>query len=109
MFNPWLTLFILFLIQRRRVQKLFFLRLAKSRTIAQKLVERGQVRIDRARVMHPHSLVQPGQVLTFAAHNSVRVLRIDRLPERRGPAAEAQSCYSEIAAPQPIDVRVSKP
>jgi ribosome-associated heat shock protein Hsp15 len=92
-----------------RIDKLlFFLRLAKSRTLAQKLVEAGQVRIDRVRAAHPHTPVQAGQVLTLALHDRVRVLRIDTLPERRGPAAEAQHCYSEIAAPQPIDARVSK-
>ncbi len=91
-----------------RVDKLlFFLRLTKTRGSAQDLIEAGHVRIDRERVRHTNADVKPGQVLTIALHGTVRIIRVEALPLRRGPAAEAQACYSEIAPPQPIDVHGS--
>ena len=47
--------------------------------------------IDRA-----HAPVRVGNVLTFVKAGSVRVLQIEALPLRRGPAAEAQACYREL-------------
>jgi ribosome-associated heat shock protein Hsp15 len=40
--------------------------------------------------------------MSFAAHGKVRVLRIDALPERRGPAAEARLLYTELGQ-SPVD------
>lgn len=92
-----------------RIDKLlFFLRFTKTRALSQALVEAGHVRIDRERVDCAHARIQSGQVLTIALHGEVRVIRIGQLPIRRGPACEAQACYTELAAPQPIDVRGSK-
>ena len=43
-------------------------------------------------------IVKPGQVLSFPLHDRVRVLRVEALPARRGPASEAQACYTDLAA-----------
>ena len=75
------------------------IRLAKSRTLAQALVEQGHVRIDGKRVVKAAEEVRPGQVIAFPLHGSVRVLRVLALPVRRGPAAEARCHYEEIGAP----------
>ena len=48
--------------------------------------------------------IRVGDVLTFAHHGRVRVLRVEALPSRRGPAPEAQACYQELtpgASPPP--------
>lgn len=87
---------------------LFFLRLTKTRALAQALIEAGHLRIDRERTVQASSAVKPGHTLTIALHNHVRVIRIDRLPVRRGPASEAQACYAELVEPQPIDARAGK-
>jgi len=75
---------------------LFFIRLQKSRTLAQGLVETGYVRIDGRRVEKPSEPVRVGSVVAFPLHGRVRVLRVLALPERRGPAAEARACYEEL-------------
>jgi ribosome-associated heat shock protein Hsp15 len=76
---------------------LFFIRLVKSRTLAQHVVETGHVRIDGKRVEKPSEDVQAGSVVTLPLHDEVRILRIVDLPTRRGPAAEARACYQEVA------------
>ena len=75
---------------------LFFIRLLKSRTLAQGLIETGHVRVDGKRVEKPSEEVRVGSVVALPLHDRVRVLRVLALPPRRGPAAEARSCYEEL-------------
>jgi ribosome-associated heat shock protein Hsp15 len=75
---------------------LFFIRLLKSRTLAQALIEEGHVRIDGKRVEKPSEDVRIGSVIAMPLHGQVRILRVLSLPERRGPAPEARSCYEEL-------------
>ena len=72
------------------------IRLVKSRTLAQAVIETGHVRIDGKRVEKPSEEVRVGSVVALPLHDQVRVLRVARLPERRGPAAEARACYEEL-------------
>ena len=75
---------------------LFFVRLTKSRTIAQAVVEEGHIRIDGKRVAKPSEEVRAGSVVALPLHGNVRVVRVLSLPHRRGPAAEARSHYEEV-------------
>jgi ribosome-associated heat shock protein Hsp15 len=75
---------------------LFFIRLLKSRTLAQALIEEGNVRIDGKRVAKTSEEVRVGSVIALALHGNVRVMRVTGLPSRRGPAAEARLHYEEI-------------
>ena len=75
---------------------LFFIRLAKSRTLAQAIVEEGYVRIDGRRVGKPSEEVRVGSVVALPLRGRVRILKVLSLPARRGPAAEAQLCYEEL-------------
>jgi ribosome-associated heat shock protein Hsp15 len=87
-----------------RIDKfLFFTRLAKSRTLAQKIVESGSVRVDGSRIVSPAAPVRPGQVMTLVLHERLRVIRIESLPDRRGPAPEAARAIAELQPPQAID------
>lgn len=80
-----------------RIDKyLYFIRLVKTRSLAHKLVEDGHLRIDGRVIDRPHADVKPGNVLTFPLHDRVRVIRVEALPTRRGPAPEAQACYTDI-------------
>jgi ribosome-associated heat shock protein Hsp15 len=75
---------------------LFFIRLAKSRSLAQSLVETGHIRIDGKRVLKPSDEVRGGSVVALPIHGRTRVLRVLSLPSRRGPAREAKACYEEV-------------
>jgi len=80
-----------------RIDKyLWFVRLAKSRSIAQAMAERGIMRLNGRRVERAHSPVRVGDLLTLAHGDRIRVVRVLRLPDRRGPAIEAQGCYEEL-------------
>ena len=72
------------------------IRLVKSRTLAQALVETGHVRIDGRRVLKASEPVRVGSTVALPLRDRVRVLRVLGLPERRGPAAEARACYEEL-------------
>ena len=75
---------------------LFFIRLAKSRTLAQHIIEEGHVRIDGKRIEKPSEEVRIGSVIALPLHDQVRILRVLSLPSRRGPAPEARACYQEL-------------
>ena len=75
---------------------LFFIRLLKSRTLAQRLVEEGHIRIDGKRVEKTSEEVRVGSIIALPLHDSVRVLRVLAMPHRRGPAPEARLCYEEL-------------
>ena len=75
---------------------LFFIRLLKSRTQAQGLIDEGHVRIDGKRVEKHSEEVRVGSVLAFPLHDRVRILRVLELPTRRGPSPEARACYEEL-------------
>jgi ribosome-associated heat shock protein Hsp15 len=75
---------------------LWFVRLAKTRSAAQAIAEKGRLRIDGRAIDRAHCPVRIGNVLTFAANDRVRVIRIEALPVRRGPAPEAQACYQDL-------------
>jgi ribosome-associated heat shock protein Hsp15 len=77
---------------------LFFIRLAKSRTLAQGLIEAGQVRLDGRRVAKTAEEVRVGSIIALPLRGRVRVLRVTSLPVRRGPASEARLAYEEIDA-----------
>ena len=72
---------------------LFFIRLVKSRTLAQAIIDEGHVRIDGRRVEKSSEEVRAGSVVALPLHGHVRVLRVVDLPARRGPAPEARACY----------------
>ncbi|WP_288934381.1 RNA-binding S4 domain-containing protein [uncultured Sphingomonas sp.] len=77
---------------------LWFVRLAKTRERAQAMASDGHLRIDGRAIDRAHAPVRVGNILTFALHGEVRVLRVEALPLRRGPAPEARSCYQDLVA-----------
>jgi ribosome-associated heat shock protein Hsp15 len=80
---------------------LFFVRLTKSRTLAQALVDAGHIRIDGKRVAKPSEDVRVGSIVALPLHGKVRVLKVLQLPTRRGPAREAHACYEEPGIDEP--------
>ena len=77
---------------------LWFARIVKTRALAQALAEEGRIRIDGRVIDRAHAPVRVGDVLSFALRGNVRVLRIEALPARRGPAAEARALYTELTS-----------
>jgi ribosome-associated heat shock protein Hsp15 len=87
---------------RQRLDKwLWYARLAKTRTLAQRLAVSGHVRINRDKTDSASQPVKTGDVLTVALPGGVRVLKIVATGERRGPAAEARLLYEDLSPPAP--------
>jgi len=82
-------------------QWLWFARITKSRTLAQDLIARGKVRVNRAKIDKPSTLVKPGDVLTLVVGPTVRSLEIVAIGQRRGPAAEARLLFLDHTPPAP--------
>ncbi|WP_457310035.1 RNA-binding S4 domain-containing protein [Sphingomonas sp. UYAg733] len=75
---------------------LWFARLARTRSAAQAIATNNRLRIDGRPIDRAHAAVRVGNVLTFLSNAAVRVVRIEALPPRRGPAPEARACYTEL-------------
>jgi ribosome-associated heat shock protein Hsp15 len=75
---------------------LWFARVTKSRTLAQVLIERGKVRVNREKVGRDSQVLKPGDVVTLSLGPRVRILTVKAFGVRRGPASEAQSLYEEL-------------
>jgi ribosome-associated heat shock protein Hsp15 len=85
---------------RQRLDRfLFFSRAVKSRTLAQKLIETGAVRINSERTTASDARVGAGDVLTMTIHAKLLVWRIRDPGTRRGPATEAASLYEDLSPP----------
>jgi ribosome-associated heat shock protein Hsp15 len=79
---------------------LWFARFFKTRSLAAKRVAAGDVRVDGDRVTKRSTSIQAGNVLTFAVGDNVRVIQIDAIGNRRGPAPEAQTLYTDLSPPE---------
>lgn len=90
--------------EQRLDKWLWFARVAKTRTLAAKLIAEGKVRLNRVRVVKPSHAVKPGDVVTATVGRKVRVLKIVGTGARRGPASEAALLFEEltVAADVPI-------
>ncbi|ODT68121.1 MAG: RNA-binding protein [Pelagibacterium sp. SCN 63-23] len=78
---------------------LFFARAIKSRTLAQKLIEAGAVRVNSEKTERSDHRVGVGDVLTMSLHGRILVWRIVDPGTRRGPASEAQGLYEDLSPP----------
>lgn len=87
---------------KQRLDKwLWYARIVKSRTLAQKVIASGSVRIDGQRVTSSDYRVTSGMVLTLNVHERLRILRICNPGTRRGPATEAQTLYDDLSPEAP--------
>lgn len=89
-----------------RIDKwLWWARFFKTRSLATKVVA-GGVRINGTRTDKPKSAVRAGDTLTFSQNRNIRVIKVIALGHRRGPAAEAEALYEDLAPPEPPKPRV---
>src|SRR4051812_48554650 len=80
---------------------LWFARLAKTRSAAQAIAEKGTLRLDGRRVERSAAAVRVGAIIVFPAQGKVRALRVEALPKRRGPPAEAAQLYETLETQRP--------
>ena len=80
---------------------LWYLRFARSRSIAQAMVAAGHIRLDGRRVARASAAVHAGATLVLPVGERIEVIRLLSVPLRRGPAPEAQACYVRLGAEAP--------
>lgn len=84
---------------------LWHARLFKTRTLAAAVVSAGKVRLTRsdatARIAKASHQVRPGDTLVFPKGKLIRIVKIEALAARRGPAPEAQALYEDLTLPPP--------
>ncbi len=86
-----------------RIDKfLWFARIVKTRSLARQMAVNGRLRLSGRVIDRPHAVVRVGDVMSFAVHGKVRVLRIEALPQRRGPPGEARLLYTDLNE-SPVD------
>jgi ribosome-associated heat shock protein Hsp15 len=68
------------------------------------------MRVNGRRIEKPSANIAPGDILTLPVRTAVKVIAIECLPQRRGPAPEAQACYRVLdeRSPMPIAARETK-
>jgi ribosome-associated heat shock protein Hsp15 len=81
-------------------------RFFKSRTLAGKFVNSGKMRINGSHITKAHVMVKADDVLTFPLGPHIRLIKVVKMGERRGPAPEARTLYEDLDPPQP---KVKKP
>ncbi len=87
---------------RQRLDKwLWIARVVKTREAAAGLVESGHVRINGQKTLKAGHAVKMGDVLTIVLNTRVRVLHIEAMGERRGPADAARTLYREAGMSDP--------
>ena len=85
---------------RQRIDKwLFFARIVKSRTLAAKLAQSGRVRVNSAKIDQASRQISAGDVLTITLDRRIRVLKVVRPGQRRGPSREAVELYEDLSPP----------
>ncbi len=86
-----------------RVDKwLWCARFFKSRTQAARISASGWLRINGNPIAKAHQPVKEGDVLTFPKRHHIRVIRIQALGARRGPAAEVRALYDDLDPPRAV-------
>lgn len=78
---------------------LWYARFFKTRSKAGEIAGSGGLRINGDRCSKASQTVRPGDVLTFPQARHVRVIRIETLGTRRGPASEASGLYTDLDPP----------
>ncbi len=78
-------------------QWLWHARFMKSRSLAQRMIESGKIRINQQKVRDPSKKIRPGAVLTITLSRSIRVIEILELASNRGPYSQARRMYRDLA------------
>ncbi len=75
---------------------LFFTRFFKTRADAARALTAGKIRHNGTATTKAHANARVGDTLVFVRGRDVVVIRVLGLPNRRGPAPEAQTFYERL-------------
>jgi ribosome-associated heat shock protein Hsp15 len=84
-------------------------RFFKTRSLSAKLITGGHLRVNSEKTLKSSVSIKPGDVLTFPQGSQIRVIRVEAIGTRRGPAPEAQTLYTDLSPPEERPRDLSKP
>ncbi len=98
-----------FPVSRQRLDKwLFFARLMKSRSLAQKAIEAGDISVNDTRMKQPSHAVKAGDRIVVSLDRRDLIVRVLLPGSRRGPYEEARLLYEDLTpAPVPREERTA--
>ena len=76
---------------------LWYARFYKSRSLSSKAILSGKFRVNSNKIIKPALKVKINDVLTINHVNMVRIIQLQSLGVRRGPASEAQKLYKDLS------------
>ncbi len=82
-------------------------RFFKTRSLAAKVITAGHMRVNEVKVSKAAFSVKTGDRLTFLQAQTQRIIVLNGLGVRRGPAREAQMLYTDLTpppAPKPAEI-----
>ncbi len=89
---------------------MWYARVVKTRTLAQKLVKGGNVRVNATRVVQPGFRIRPEMVLTINYANRIRILRVINAGCKRGNALGAAMLFQDMSVQlEPVRDKPSHP
>jgi len=92
-------------VEKLRADKwLWQARFFKTRSLSAKLITGSHLRVNSDKVIKTSATIKVGDVLTFPQGNHIRVIQVDAIGMRRGPAPEAHALYTDLSPPQPRDI-----
>lgn len=89
---------------RRLDQWLWFARLAKSRSVAARLCNAGEIAVNGVAVAKANHALRAGDVVSLPQGPWQRTVEVLALGTRRGPAFEARGLFRETAAARRADL-----
>lgn len=94
--------------ERQRLDKwLFFTRLLKSRSLAQKAIESGKVFVNETRIVQPAHAVRAGDRVLLSLDRRDLIVRVIAAGTRRGPYEEARLLYEDLTPPPDPHARLT--
>ena len=75
---------------------LYYIRIFKSRRLANKFVSFNRLRISGQVTQKAHKMISIGDVLTMTIKDNVKIFRVLDIPNRRGPYSESLNFYEDI-------------
>ncbi|WP_331461932.1 RNA-binding S4 domain-containing protein [Roseibium limicola] len=83
-----------------RIDKwLWYARVTKSRSLAQKLASGGSVRLNGDKISSASKAVKVGDVLTITKERQILILKVKAMATRRGSYPEACLLYEDLSPP----------
>ena len=88
--------------QSQRIDKwLWHARFFKTRSLAQKQVVTGKIRVNREKISSPSRKILIGNVLTITRERDIKIIEVLGIADKRGPYSQAQLLYNDMSPPKP--------